>query len=481
MSNPISPNYKKGVGQLATSRFDFQDHIDGNNFRHQAGQIDLFPTVVIGANTATNVQDAIAELAASIVVPFVPDATTISKGIIRLGGDLGGTGTTAASPKVSGLNGYPLSLPTTPGTNTVLTWTGSAWAAQPIVPATSVVSGTVVLGGDLAGSGSSSVTPRVGGIQGFPVASTTPTSGEALVWNGSIWTPTGVPVPPAGTGFATVTASVFDSSATANLKYAGGKLQTSVNIQYLNSGITGDLAWNPTSTNKTLTLPNATDTLVGRSTTDTLSNKTIILSTNTVTDSGGQLGDLAKSNGSQYLRFSRGTALQVLRVNAGGTDLEWATSTSGSSAGSVNQVQLADGSGGFLANNTLVLAPGGANALSIISAAVQFIAPLSGSPTVPNGFQLQMATVNAHTSSGHYNPTNTELASPYWVISGGNPADGYVNLPIDVGTIYFITNSTGNTISFIPTGSASTGAQVGAGKNAILINNGSAYITFLTT
>ncbi len=61
-----------------------------------------------------------------------------------------------------------------------------------------------------------------------------------------------------------------------NIKYTGNKLQTAANLQFLGlAGITGDLAWAPTTSNKTLTLPDATDTLIGRGTTDNLVNKTL--------------------------------------------------------------------------------------------------------------------------------------------------------------------------------------------------------------
>ncbi len=80
---------------------------------------------------------------------------------------------------------------------------------------------------------------------------------------------------PTGTGFAHITSSAFDPTATANVRYASGKLQTDTNIQWKNSSITGDLAWTPASTSKTLTLPNATDTIVARATVDTLTNKTL--------------------------------------------------------------------------------------------------------------------------------------------------------------------------------------------------------------
>ncbi len=80
---------------------------------------------------------------------------------------------------------------------------------------------------------------------------------------------------PTGTGFVHDTSGTLDAAATANIRYASGKLQTDTNIQWKNSSITGDLAWTPASTSKTLTLPNATDTIVARATVDTLTNKTL--------------------------------------------------------------------------------------------------------------------------------------------------------------------------------------------------------------
>jgi len=98
-----------------------------------------------------------------------------------------------------------------------------------------------------------------------------------------------------------------------------------------------------------LTLPDATDTLVARTTVDTITNKTINATSNTITDNAQALGDLLKNNGSSFVRFAKGSALQVLRVNSGGTDLEWAApSSGGTSTGAVNTIQTSNGSGGFL-------------------------------------------------------------------------------------------------------------------------------------
>lgn len=60
-----------------------------------------------------------------------------------------------------------------------------------------------------------------------------------------------------------------------------------------------------------------------------LTNKTINATDNTITDTSQALGDILKNNGSKFVRFPRGTSLQVLRVNAGATDLEYATIAAG--------------------------------------------------------------------------------------------------------------------------------------------------------
>jgi hypothetical protein len=313
--SPINPNFKPGVGHLVTDRYDFQKHIDGTDFRQDADTVDLNPSITIGSTVITDVQTAIAALAGSIIVPSVPDATTVSKGVIQLGGDLFGSGTTATAPKVSGLQGFPISS-TTPATNQVLTWNGATWAPSVIVNATSAVFGTIKLLGDLNGGTASS--PVVTGIQTRPVSAVAPLTGQALVWNGSVWIPTGIPATPTGTGFATLTSGIYDAAATANIRYFGGKLQTDVNIQYKNGAITGDLSWTPTGVNKTITLPDITDTIVTLTSTDTLTNKTINATTNTITDTSATIGDiLAVVAGTKFTRLAKGANGTFLGVSGG--------------------------------------------------------------------------------------------------------------------------------------------------------------------
>ena len=71
-SNPPSPHYSKTAGRLVTDRYDFQDHIEGNNFKHDADQIDLLPPVTITNpitnqnTTLNNVYDAVQNISAII-------------------------------------------------------------------------------------------------------------------------------------------------------------------------------------------------------------------------------------------------------------------------------------------------------------------------------------------------------------------------------------------------------------------------------
>ena len=130
------------------------------------------------------------------------------------GGDLDGT---YPNPNVDGIQGRPVTS-TAPSSGQVLKWNGSAWApAADDTGAggiTSVVGGTGIsvstvgsvatvtntgdtnaaddittsttAGGDLDGTYPN---PNVDGLQGRPVASTAPSSGQVLKWNGSAWAP----------------------------------------------------------------------------------------------------------------------------------------------------------------------------------------------------------------------------------------------------------------------------------------------------
>src|SRR5690242_16164637 len=58
----------------------------------------------------------------------------------------------------------------------------------------------------------------------------------------------------------------------------------------------------------------------------TLTNKTIETDNNTLKHSTtNTAGDVLKNSGTKFDRLARGTALQVLQVNSGATDVAWAS------------------------------------------------------------------------------------------------------------------------------------------------------------
>lgn len=98
----------------------------------------------------------------------------------------------------------------------------------------------------------------------------------------------------------------------------------------------------PAGADLTIEMPSTTvnDSLLSASGTVTLANKTINVDTNTVRDSAvNAAGDILKGNGTKFVRLARGAANQVLSVNAGGTDIVWATAPGGGGTGNVSTTQ----------------------------------------------------------------------------------------------------------------------------------------------
>lgn len=156
-NNPQNPNFQPGVGRLVTDRFDFQNHIDGQSFRHQAPQIDLNPIITINGTDTTNVQDAITALKAIVEPPTIQFATATTPGIVQLApaGDVQGTYNTM---RVTGLRGFQIST-AAPSLNYVLTWGGSNWGPAP-------AQGAFTAAGDLMGDSNSQQVVNLSGNGG---------------------------------------------------------------------------------------------------------------------------------------------------------------------------------------------------------------------------------------------------------------------------------------------------------------------------
>lgn len=98
-----------------------------------------------------------------------------ASGIGSFGGDLSGT---ASSAVVVGLQGRDIAS-TAPSSGEGLVWNGSSWA-----PASIALSGAA--SGDLSGNYPS---PIVDGLQGRSVSNAIPSSNQVLSWNGVAWAP----------------------------------------------------------------------------------------------------------------------------------------------------------------------------------------------------------------------------------------------------------------------------------------------------
>ena len=141
------------------------------------------------------------QVVSQIATSGVPDATTLAAGKLQLAGDLGGTATSPTVPALAGKEnssnkstatdlgaGNPSDqlYPSQKATKAYVDNSIYAAVGTGVPDATTNAAGKVKLAGDLAGT---AAIPLVAKIQGSPVSSTTPTTGQVLTYNGTSWAP----------------------------------------------------------------------------------------------------------------------------------------------------------------------------------------------------------------------------------------------------------------------------------------------------
>lgn len=158
------------------------------------------------------------------------------------------------------------------------------WNATSTPDATNAVKGAVQLAGDLNSTIASPVgtaaLPKVTGLQGIPISSTAPTTGQALVFDGNNWVPTAIPSMPtvikttttqvsssvSNSTYQTINALTFNTVAGKNyrvkvwLVYASAA--TSTGIRLGPNAFTGGSYWYSIFANTTATVGQMTSVLI---------------------------------------------------------------------------------------------------------------------------------------------------------------------------------------------------------------------------
>ena len=156
----MSNNFTKGVGNLTTNKFDFNNHISGASFKHTASMITLDSPITYHPywqtpySPVTNVYDALTTLG-TILNVTPPNTSTSAYGLISLVGDISGTDTNIKVVKLYGTPIVDLGV-SPPTTGQLLGWDGSVWRPTSLTG--------INWAGDLAGS--NNITQKVVSLTG---------------------------------------------------------------------------------------------------------------------------------------------------------------------------------------------------------------------------------------------------------------------------------------------------------------------------
>ena len=322
------------------------------------------------------------------------------------------------------------------------------------------------------------------------VTAGSPSSGQVLAWNGSAWVPDTNTAPNL---WATVTGdsgTTTADSTTDSLKVAGGEGMT--------TSVAGDVV--------TVDGEDATDTNKGiakfKSTDFTVTNGEVALDAVSIANGGtGQAsaesafdalaptttaGDLIQMNaaGTDNERLAIGSAGQVLTVNSGGTQAEWAAASGGGGSASDSFKTISvSGQSDVVADSstdTLTLVAGSNVTLTTDASADSVTIAASGGSTSPAGSNTQVQFNN----SGSFGASSDLVWNGNHIVTKGvsynvatdSTSSGTVTLDFDGGQLIQLTSALGGDITF-----AASNMAAGKVLSVKMVNGGSSRtLTFPT-
>jgi hypothetical protein len=229
-------------------------------------------------------------------------------------------------------------------------------------------------------------------------------SGKISRYNGSAWVVGTVAVYNDQANTFT-TSQTFNATTTQKLRSADG-----ASFYYnINPGTI--------AADRNFVLPNMTSNDVAMVTAhaQTVTSKTMVLASNTITDTSAATGDTVRYNGTRFVRLAMGTANQVLATNSGATDIAYTTLNKDHIMHVNNPIKIARKFGALYGTSVSPLYPLN---LTISAATGQASATPAILTSIGRYVPHTTGAVSGDNAGGHHANLLQRSHNPYWSFRG---------------------------------------------------------------